>query len=267
MDFYFSWHGNKRKEIKEFIHLIDIDKYDTFVEPFGGSLSFSRYIFDNYPNKNFLICDNDENLTKFCNNFYKNKQHILNNVVNKINTIKNKDEYYQYVKQPYSDNIDDFMTQYLFFNKVCSIRKGLYPDRGFCKFHKYKEKTEKTDEFFNNNVYKNIDFKEHLEKVKNDRKAFVFLDPPYPINSECGFYKHVDTLRIWEYLIDFIKCCKCDFIMIMNSNIFIDIIFKEFIIGRYDKKYDINSTLYNGDKFKKKRATHLIISNIKYITK
>ena len=51
MDFYFPWFGNKRKELDKFILLVNIDKYDTIVEPFGGSLSFSRYIFDKYPNQ------------------------------------------------------------------------------------------------------------------------------------------------------------------------------------------------------------------------
>lgn len=69
MDFYFPWFGNKRKELDKFIGLINVDKYDTIVEPFGGSLSFSRYIFDS-----------DDKLTRFCNSFYKQKEEVIDAV-------------------------------------------------------------------------------------------------------------------------------------------------------------------------------------------
>lgn len=263
MDFYFAWFGNKRKEIEEFIHLVDIDKYDTFVEPFGGSLAFSRYIYNNHPNKKFLICDSDTSLTRFCNNFYRNKPKIIENVKNKTVNIT-KDEFNEYVKLPPPDNLDDFLTQYLFYNKIYGMRKGLYPtNRNPCKFHKFNERTQKTDEFFNNNVYENIDFTEHLDKVKNDKKAFVFLDPPYPIDSECSYYKDNNSLRIWSYLIDFVNTCECSYIMILNSNVFMDIIFKDMIIGKYYKRYETNSKDKEDGKFVKKSATHLIISNLK----
>lgn len=80
MDFYFPWFGNKRKELDKFIGLINVDKYDTIVEPFGGSLSFSRYIFDKYPNKKLLISDSDDKLTRFCNSFYKQKEEVIDAV-------------------------------------------------------------------------------------------------------------------------------------------------------------------------------------------
>lgn len=50
--------------------------------------------------------------------------------------------------------------------------------------------------------------------------------------------------------------------MIINSNIFIDIIFKDKIIGQYHKKYETNSNKKDEGKLIKKSATHLIISNL-----
>jgi site-specific DNA-adenine methylase len=54
---------------------VDFSKYDVYIEPFGGSFGFSRYIYVKYgcpTNKKFIICDNDEKLI----NFYKNVQNM-----------------------------------------------------------------------------------------------------------------------------------------------------------------------------------------------
>ena len=55
MAFYYSYMGNKRKEVQFFDKYINLDLYDHIIEPFGGSCSFSRPIFDIDLTKNFII--------------------------------------------------------------------------------------------------------------------------------------------------------------------------------------------------------------------
>ena len=57
MTFYFSYAGNKRNELKYIEELINLDLYDNIVEPFGGSCSFSRYIYEKDNSKKFYISD------------------------------------------------------------------------------------------------------------------------------------------------------------------------------------------------------------------
>ena len=112
--FYFSYAGNKRNEIKNFTELIDIDLYDKFIEPFGGTLAFSRYIYKLNPNKKFYVSDINKELIYFCNNFYKDNENILNKTKEIVNNIKNKEEFNNYYNKKTTINDDDFLTYYLF---------------------------------------------------------------------------------------------------------------------------------------------------------
>jgi site-specific DNA-adenine methylase len=70
-NFFIPYAGGKSKELKEFVHLIDYDKFDTIVEPFGGSLAFSRHVYKQYPNKEYLCADIDGSF--FMKQLFKNK--------------------------------------------------------------------------------------------------------------------------------------------------------------------------------------------------
>ena len=93
MAFYYSYMGNKRKEVQFFDKYINLDLYDHIIEPFGGSCSFSRHLYDKDPTKNFIISDNNHFLVNFCNNFYKNDDAIINQAIEKMKEIKNAEEY------------------------------------------------------------------------------------------------------------------------------------------------------------------------------
>ncbi len=61
--FIFPYAGNKRNEFKYLNNVIDdIDNYDTIIEPFCGSSAISFNMWLKYPNKNFILNDNDKEL-------------------------------------------------------------------------------------------------------------------------------------------------------------------------------------------------------------
>ena len=271
MDFYIAYAGNKQKEIKEFINLFNIDDYDNIIEPFGGTLSFSRYIYNDIDiNKKlkYYISDLNNDLVFFCNNFYKDKDNIINETLNDINNINNKDDYNEYYNKKLNTDHKDFLKYYLFISKYYAIRKRLYPtNRTKPKFKKYNERTNLTDEFFKNNEYKCLDFRVYLEQFKNDERSFIFLDPPY-FNSENSFYidgknvKHKDCNEFWEYLYDFLNSCKCKFILIVNDNIFMKLTFKNFYKGEYYKKYENSKYNKEDNNYIKNDCNHIIFTNI-----
>lgn len=273
MDFYFAYPGNKQKEIKEFINLFNIDVYNNIIEPFGGSLSFSRYIYHNIDiNKKlkYYISDLNNDLVFFCNNFYKDKNNIINDTINDINNINNKDDYNKYYNNKLSIDHKDFLKYYLFISKFYQIRKGLYPsNRSKPKFKNYINNTKLTDDFFINNEYKCLDFRIYLEQFKNDERSIIFLDPPY-ISSDNSFYidgkniKNKQCNEFWEYLYNYLHSCKCKFILIVNDNIFMKLLFKKFYKGEYYKRYE--NTKYNkeDDNYSKNECNHIIFTNINY---
>ena len=271
MNFYISYNGNKRKEIKNFINLININDYDNIIEPFGGSLSFSRFIYndiDKDKRLKYYISDINNELVFFCNNFYKNKINIINETLEDINKIKNKVQFNEYVKNNKNINDEDFIKYYLFINKFYRLRRGFYPgDEIRPKLKDYNIKTLLTDDFFKNNEYKALDFKIYLEQFKNDERSLIFLDPPY-FNSDNSFYidgvqvKNNDCNNFWEYLYNFVNNCKCKFILVVNNNIFMKLAFNNFFKLKYDKKYENSKFDKEQQKYIKNSCEHMVFSNI-----
>jgi site-specific DNA-adenine methylase len=253
--FYIPYWGNKRNEIKEIKQYYNLDDYTTICEPFGGSLAFSFEAYKHDKSKKLIFGDTDKELTTFCNEFHKNKDTIVQNVKDRTELYKeDKIGYHEYLKTP-TNNLEEFMTKYLFYNKIYNIRKGIFPsdkyERKPCKFVKYEKMTELYDEFFKAHEYRCIDAIEVLETIKDDEKTLVFLDPPYVL-TDCTEYSENRIEHIWNYIIDFTKTCKCKYIMILDKNVFMKEIFKDNIIGEYHKRYDV----------KNKSTKHIIISNL-----
>lgn len=263
MDFYFPYAGSKRNEIINIINIIDLNKYDNIIEPFGGSVAFSRYLYNNIDkNKKYIICDINTDVVFFCNNFYKNKLYVIEQCKNKVNECNDKNIYDDYLKNIKNINDNDFLIYFLFKKKNYNIREGLYPDKRKTKFIKYDEKTKLCDEFFKNIHYDLQDYKITMEKYKNDSKSFLFIDPPY-LNSCNDFYQNQNIKKsdisdmfetMWKYLFDYFNDCQCKFIMIVNNNFFIKMCFNKWFYKEYSKKYEGS----------KKVLMHCIFTNIKY---
>jgi site-specific DNA-adenine methylase len=250
MPFYFPYWGNKEEEICHIIPYINFDKYDIICECFGGSLAFSRYVFSKHPNKRFLCSDADKNLTLFCNEFHKNKMKIVEDVIKQMTFfIDDKEGYLKYIKNIPNDTYD-LLKHTLFYNTMYQVRKGMYPPKErIYKFMKYDEKTTNLDNFFKEVEYKCIDVADAINKVINDTRALVFLDPPYPIKSDDSGYAENNIDHIWKSLIEFTRTCSCDFILIVEKNVILEELFKPFIIGEYQKQYKVSRG--KGNKVKK----------------
>jgi site-specific DNA-adenine methylase len=106
------------------------------------------------------------------------------------------------------------------------------------------------------------DYLNTFDKVKNDKKCFVFIDPPYldscNTNYKCFHGGSVDNKNIiidrtkmFIDILDFIKNAKCKVMLIINKNSITEYIYKGYIKGEYDKYYDITG----------RRTKHLIITN------
>ena len=213
--FYFSWFGNKRHEIKYIEPLLKKIEPETIVEPFCGScaLSLHYYINKEMTDIDYHVNDNDDTLINFLKYIDK--------------TINDKTAYNTYIKTiKQNPTIDG----YFFYNKVYSLRPGLFPMRG--KKKEILTKYNDTDKFFKHATITNNDYTKILEIYKNDSKALIFLDPPY-FQSFNQTYKTgtkiidkqhniIDTTTLYIDLLEFIKTAKCKVIMIINSNSILD---------------------------------------------
>ena len=76
--FILNWVGNKYSELKgslkgSVIDNINFNQYDTFIEPFGGSFGFIRYVYEvlGIKDKKYIVYDSDKELIEFYNHLKK----------------------------------------------------------------------------------------------------------------------------------------------------------------------------------------------------
>lgn len=177
MNFYFSWLGSKRLDIKYFCDLLIFDdKIKIIVEPFCGACNVSFHIFKNLDGKklNYHMNDIDPSLYKFLKYININGS---KNMVEKYNIsleTMNKENFNKLVTE-YKNQYDPIKQ---FIIKKCSFKtENMYATRGTKPIN--IDKYEINDEFINKCVISNNDYKIIFDKYKDDETAFLFLDPPY----------------------------------------------------------------------------------------
>ena len=120
------------------------------------------------------------------------------------------------------------------------------------KNKRYEELLKRTEIF-------NKSFEYVFEKY-NDKNNFMFLDPPY--DSEftdygyCKFGKEEQTI-----LANLFKQTKIRCLMIIGKTEFIEDLYKDYIVGEYDKKYKFK--IHSGRVGDEINTKHLIIKNYK----
>lgn len=260
-NFYYSYAGGKSKELKYIDKYFDLLKFDTIIEPFCGSCSFSYNCFKKDSSKKYVINDIDTKLVG-----------ILNDI--KINTSK---KYFDFCKLNYTkdttkehyNNIvkQDSLESHFYKSKIYTLRQGLMPIK-YINFDLEHENYKKLDSFFmsNNVEINNVDYKDIIEQYKNDDRAFIFLDPPYFLSCNqfyatkgkgfegCDISKkeYIDPTAEYIYIRNALQHYKCKIIMIINDCELLRDYFRDFYKESYDKTYQIT----------KKKSKHMVVSNI-----
>ena len=119
---------------------------------------------------------------------------------------------------------------------------GVYPmNRSFNLRHEtYKE----LDNFFQSKQLRvsNKDYQEIFEKYKDNEKALLFLDPPYFLSDNSGYYakgiefggqkrdkkQFEDPTKAYPIIRRYMKKAKCKVIMIINECSLLKEYFKKF---------------------------------------
>ncbi len=254
--FYFAYIGSKRIDWKFFYEYVNIENIETIVEPFCGSSTFSYYCFEKLGyDKKFHLNDRDKNLINFLDTI--KKKGGIKYFIDKVNALerpKNKEEY--------KKNCDNKVYGYYYRNKIYGLRPKAMPTENRNVKVDIK-KYEKLDAFYVNDktILSNKDYIEVFDKYKNDKKAFLFLDPPY-LSSFNAFYdlyseevdekkNIIDNTKLFIDIVEYLKICKCRVLLIINKNAITEYLFKDYIRGEYPKTYQLT----------KKKCFHLIVCN------
>jgi site-specific DNA-adenine methylase len=233
--------GSKQNDIKHFSKYLPLD-VKTVVEPFGGSFAVCKWFYKDINKYNFHINDLDEEMYYI----YKNVKEMLD-VTKYLSTIFDKTQGYSVKKYLLSSNINKHISNYLIKNTIINggIFNNISPTGKYC--------VAETD-ILNNSKFTNEDYKTILEQYKDEKDAFVFLDPPYLFSNNSGYYpqtEDTDATHIIPYILEYLKISKCKVMLIINKLGILEYLFKDFIKGEYQRIYQISN----------KKSVHLIITN------
>ena len=254
--FILNYTGTKYKETKE-LDGIDFSKYDTIVEPFGGSFGFSRYLWQmkGMTDKRYIIYDLDTKLI----NFYKHiqtriKDGTIDAFLKEYNDLIQlladncdlKKKYYSVIDRklvkPYLQGQDEWILYMVEKNCLQSmIPKPLKKNK--CVFLDMIEKTT-----FINKSFFDIDMSEYKSPT-----TLIYVDPPY-LGEFNGDYKgHTKDVEqnIYRSILDLMNN-EYKVLLVHISGGLIDIVFNEFRYFEYAKLYQLGN---------KKRVKHVVYYN------
>jgi hypothetical protein len=263
--------GNKTTELKLLLPIIEpqITNKTTFVEPFCGSCVVSHAIYKNHENIDFHVNDIDEIRIQFYKNMMdeeeRKKLYKLEESIVKLGI----EEYNKIIKKNQPKLMFTEYIPYIISRRIHSFRMGLYPTT---KKIILKEISEPWINFFKKSKITNNDFKEVMNEYKDNKDAFLYLDPPY-MDSYNGGYSSFhsknynddlsikDNTEMYIYLLEFLKDCKCKVLFSINNCALTKYIYKDFIKDTYNKIYQSTQLNTTNTTNKKKNTDVLIISN------
>lgn len=253
-----KWSGGKGDEIKMFSEHFP-PTYDTYLEPFigGGSVYFHMYP------KKAVISDVHTELIDLYQSVGEGKS---NDIYEFMEKNKNDEETYYKIRDEMEikEKLDS-AKRFYYQRKTC-FRGMLRYNKGGkfnIPFGKYKSinyqdlKNPKYETLLERTTILNKSF-EHIFENYNNENNFMFLDPPY--DSEftdygyCEFGKE-EQIKLAKYF----KATKIKCLMIIGKTPFISELYKDYIVGEYEKKYKFK--LYAGRIGDEINVKHLIIKN------
>ena len=253
-----KWSGGKGDEIKQFEQYFPAD-YETYIEPFVGGGSVFFYLA---PQK-AVINDVHKELVDFYRSIAeKNAQEIYEYMGQHPNE---EETYYKVRDKTVVSSPLDNAKRFYYLRKTCFRGMLRYNKDG--KFNipygRYKTinysdlQNKAYEELLSRTEVLNKSF-EHLFENYNDQNNFMFLDPPYDSEfTDYGYCKFGKEEQ--KKLAALFKETKIKCLMIIGKTAFIEELYKDYIVGEYDKKYKFK--LYAGRVGDEINTKHLIIKN------
>lgn len=251
-----KWSGGKSDELKHI--LPHIPKYDTYLEPFVGGGS----VFFHLNPEKAVIGDVHTELMDF---YTALKEGHAQDIYEFMEKNPNDEETYYNVRNMNVQSSLDNAKRFYYLRKTCFRGMLRYNSQGKFNIPYGRYKT------CNFQDLKNINYETLLKRTTpihgrfetlfeeyNSKENFMFLDPPY--DSEftdygyCSFGKkeHVELANCF-------KNTNIQCLMIIGKTDFIVDLYKDYIVGEYDKNYRFK--LHSGRVGKEINTKHLIIKN------
>jgi hypothetical protein len=250
--FIVAHYGSKQQHIKHFEkYLPKKEEIETVCEPFAGSFAVIRNIY--YDVKNIYCADNDEIYTEQIKSIFndlegykREKENIIKFYTENNNKPDEKKKRQVYIKR---DILREFMKTLKFHRYDNLIARGVINMPSL--LYDYNDLKKLYDKIIWFNDYKIV-----FEKLKNDDKSFLFIDPPYFQSANKSYsgddYRDKDknlndNTKIYIDILQFMIGAKCKVMLIVNNSEIIKYLFNDYYKGCYNKIYSLskNKTVLN----------------------
>ena len=256
-----KWSGGKGDEIKLFEKYIP-SNFNLYIEPFVGSGALFFHLFGSGMHGS-VIGDVHSELIDFYNSVKKGH---AKDIYDFMNSHPNEESTYYTIRDEMEVKSElDSAKRFYYQRKTCFRGMMRYNKKGKFNipFGKYTSINfenlldRRYEELLKRTEILNCSF-EHLFEKYDDQNNFMFLDPPY--DSTFTDYGYCKFGKEEHYkLAELFKKTKLKCLMIIGKTAFIVDLYKDYIVGEYDKKYRFK--LYDnriGDEIDNQ---HLIIKN------
>lgn len=246
-----SYLGSKRLDMKYIMECAPLN-FDLFVDVFGGGGCVSMY----YQQQNIKVHYNDIDkdmceLFNILQDIDKTKKLLYDFNNMPVLTMDNVKEGLKSVQESYMEDKNIvkrlYLTSYCFRGLIChntpKMRKDKNGEYYIDKTPSNYDKLLKYPEIFKNNYMEvsNLDFRNLLERYKNNENAFIYLDPPY-LGSYCVPYiKNTYNKNDLNFLVSIIKdkSYKCKIMLHLNYIQNIEEDLKDYVKLIYSRKYNV----------------------------
>jgi DNA adenine methylase len=253
-----KWSGGKSDEIKQFEQYFPVD-YTTYIEPFVGGGS----VFFHLAPQKAVINDVHKELVDFYRSIAEKKSQEIYEFMGKY---PNEEDTYYHVRDKIviASPLDNAMRFY-YLRKTCFRGMLRYNKDGKFNIPYGRYKTINYSDL-QNKAYEDLlsrtevlnESFEHLFEHYNDANNFMFLDPPYDSEfTDYGYCKFGKEEQ--KKLATLFKETKIKCLMIIGKTALIEELYKDYIVGEYEKKYKFK--LYAGRVGDEINTKHLIIKN------
>lgn len=274
--------GGKQKEIPCFLEHIP-EKFDTYIEPFmgGGAVFFhlepakailndkNKKLIDFYLDVRNNYPQLSEELTALGKLYLSNqKEYKMRKALSPDEWVVNANEKLYYdMRKLFNYPNGEYLwgTIYYFINKTAYSGMIRYNSAGefnisyghYANFNPDIVTEEHSNLLQRAEIF-NTDYADIFAKAKAD--DFIFLDPPY----DCVFTKYGNqdapdgfTEAEQRRLAENFKKLPCKAMMVISKTPLIEELYKDYIVGEYDKDYAVNIR----NRVKDTSTVHLIIKN------
>ena len=249
-----KWIGGKRREIKNFEQYIP--KHKIYIEPFvGGGAVFWKL----QPEK-AIINDVNEHLINFYEVLRDNYTELKKELHLYTNTLEAYKEVIKILNaKEYTNKIEQAAIFY-YLNKTAfsgtwrvNSKGGFNVGYGYYGNDSFKKLTDEFVPILQKTEIYNGDYKDVINKYKNNTEAFIFFDPPY-LDCDTLYTSSQKFENIYKYIYEFMRECKCKTMLVVKENQYILDTFGNFVQVTYGKNYKCNA---KSDK----ENNHVIITN------